>query len=161
EIDVLCFVPPHTAARLAGDQPAKMAKDGNEEADAARGKVVYIAVQAHPETGNLAVKVRFPNRALRLKANAVLRVEVLTTPEKERLTIPEAAVMEDVELPAVVVVEGVETKKDEHGHDEKIGKVRKLRPILGVRDRHRHVVELLGLEDPEKKGPENRVKPEG
>src|SRR5262249_44484397 len=82
-------------------------------------------------------------------------------PEKERLVLDEAAVMEDQEPPTVVVVEKVETKKDEHGHDEKIGEGRKLRPILGGRDRRRHVGEVLGLEDPEKKGPENKVSPEG
>ncbi len=63
------------------------------------GKVAFIAVQSQPETGNVAVKVRFPNPDLRLRANVVVRVHVLTKPEKERLTIPEAALMEDLNRP--------------------------------------------------------------
>jgi RND family efflux transporter MFP subunit len=145
EIDALCFVPPRTATRLALGQPARAAG-----AKTAAGKVTFIAVQAQPETGNFAVKVRFPNRDLSLRANAVLRVEILTQPEKERLTIPEAALLEDQEPPLVVVAAGVAAKKNDEGKEDKVGKARRLRPVLGVRDRRQHLVEVLRLEPLEK-----------
>ncbi len=113
--------------------------------------MVFIAVQAQADTGNFLAKVRFPNPDLRLRANMVVRVQVLTQPEEERLTIPEAAVMEDLNQPFVVVVEDVKTEKDKEGHDQKLGEARKLQAVLGIRDREKHLVEILGLEDPEKK----------
>lgn len=153
DIDVLCFVPPHAASRLALDQSAHCAfqRPTPDQEQSVLGKVAFIAVQAQPETGNFAVKVRFPNRDLNLRANRVLSVQVLTKPRQERLTIPETALLEDQDPPGVVVVQEVETKKDKEGKEEKFGKARKLRALLGVRDRAQHVVEILGLEDPDKK----------
>jgi membrane fusion protein (multidrug efflux system) len=148
EVDVLCYTPPHVTARLTLGQPARLA--GEQEAS---GKVVYIAVQAQPETGNFAVKVRFPNKGLALRANTVVRVRVLTQPEKERLAIPESALMEDQEPPLVVVVKDLKTEKNEEGKEEKLGKARKLRAVLGVRDRDRHLVEIVRLEPLEKGEP--------
>jgi membrane fusion protein, multidrug efflux system len=147
DIDVLCFVPPHATAHLALDQQARLSLTDN--APMPSGKVVFIAVQAQAETGNFAVKVRFPNPAGQLRANAIFPVQVQTEPEKQRLTIPEAALMEDQTPPAVVVIQE-ETRKNKKGEDEKIWKARKLQAVLGVRDRSQHVVEILGLEDPEK-----------
>ena len=114
------------------------------------GKIVFIAVQAQPETGNFAVKVRFPNPELRLRANGVFPLRVQTEPEKKRLTIPESALLEDQDPPLVVVVQDI--KEEEHeGKKLKVGKAHKLRARLGVRDRALHRVEILSLEDPEKK----------
>ena len=63
-------------ARIGGFE-----KDSATEASAdPEGKVVYIADQAEVETGSFAVKVRFPNRDLKLRANAVARVRILTKP---------------------------------------------------------------------------------
>src|SRR6185437_1398608 len=154
EIDVVCVVPPDSAAKLALGQSAWLMT--NQQPAAPResspvGKVVFIAVQAQADTGNFLVKVRFPNPELRLRANMVVRVQVLTKPEEQRLTIPEAALMEDLNQPFVVVVEDVKTEKNKEGEEQKLGKARKLRAITGIRDRERHLVEILGLEDPEKK----------
>jgi RND family efflux transporter MFP subunit len=159
EVDVLCFVPQHTTALLQVGQAARIVNGAApaDEEKAANGKIAFIAVQAQPETGNFAVKVRFPNPGLKLSANRVLRVQVLTTPRKERLTIPDAALLEDQEPPLVVVVQDVRTEKKD-GKDETLGTARKLRPVLGVRDRSRHVVEIVGLEDPESKENEKKEK---
>ncbi len=54
---------------------------------------------------------------------------------------------------SVVVVEDVKTEKNAEGHEEKVGKAKKLRALLGVRDRARHLVEIVRLEDPEKGEP--------
>src|SRR5579885_1395814 len=70
EIDVVCSVPPHTAAKLALGQPARLVKN---DGSGPRGQVTYIAVQAQPETGNFVVKARFPNPDLKLRSNTVLR----------------------------------------------------------------------------------------
>jgi RND family efflux transporter MFP subunit len=150
-IDVLCFVPPRTASLLALNQPARLAPDKETGEEPATGKVVFIAVQAQPDTGNLPVKVRFPNKDQRLRANTLVRVEVQTSPEKERITVPDSALMEDQDPPTMVIVEHLEVKKNKEGKDEKLGKARRLVAKVGVRDRRWHVVELLGLEDPEKK----------
>lgn len=144
ELDVLCYVPPRSALRLEVGQPARVAGHKGPP-----GRVAFVAVQAQADTGNFAVKVRFPNRELGLRASAVLRVQALTQPEKKRLTIPEAALLEDQEPPAVVVAGEVTRAKDAEGKEEKRGKARQLRAVLGVRDRERHRVELLHLEDPE------------
>ena len=63
-VDGIVFVADSQEARLAADQ-------GQDPAQAAgpAGKVVFIAVQAQPDTGNFAAKVRFPNPGLRLRAN--------------------------------------------------------------------------------------------
>jgi RND family efflux transporter MFP subunit len=154
QIDVVCLVPPESAAKLALDQSAWLTTDQSAAVprESGRvGKVVYIAVQAQADTGNFLAKVRFPNPDLRLRANMVVRVQVQTQPEAQRLTIPEAALLEDQNEPFVVVIEDVKTEKNKEGEEEKVGKALKLRAILGVRDRERHVVEILGLEDPEKK----------
>jgi len=151
-IDVLSFVPPHVAAQLALDQPARIVR--SEDADdtsAPQGKVVFIAVQAQADTGNFAVKVRFPNPDLKIRSNTVASVQVQIKPEQERLTIPETGLLEDQDPPAVILVENVETKKNAEGKEEKVGKARKLQAKVGVRDRRWKVVEILGLEDPEKK----------
>jgi membrane fusion protein (multidrug efflux system) len=148
EIDVLCAVPPRSAARLALDQPAFIATANHHEIT---GKVAFIAVQAQPETGNFFVKVRFPNSDARLRANAVVRVHVLTQPESKRLTVPEAAVHEDQDPPTVIVADDVETKKNAEGKEEKFAKAKILHAVIGVRDREHRVVEIIRLEDPEKK----------
>ena len=51
----------------------------------------------------------------------------------------------------VVIVEDLHTIKDE-GKDVEVGTARKLRVQTGIRDRNLHAVEVLRLEDPEKKG---------
>lgn len=165
EIDVLCFVPPRTAQRLAELQrkPFEHALDarlpGEKEEGGPRGKVAFLAVQAQPETGTFAVKVRFPNTDLRLRANGVARVEVMTRPEEARLTVPESALLEDQDPPGIVVVEDVKVVTNKEGKEEKIGKARKLRAIVGIRDRRWKVVEILGLEDPEKEPDKRRAVP--
>lgn len=156
EIDVLCYAPPDTAGRLVLGQAAKLVV---EAAAGQRlvGQVAFIGVQADPQTGNVPVKVRFPNPRLALRAHAVVHVYVLTQPEEERLTIPETALVEDLGTPTVVVVENVAVEKKD-GAEQKVGKVRKLQAVLGVRDRDQHLVEVLALEDPATK---KRISPLG
>ena len=118
--------------------------------DTQLGKVEFIAEQAEVDTGLLAVKLRFDNKQLKLPANAVTRLGVLTRPAKDGWAIPEAALMEDQDPPAVLVVEDVESKTED-GHTEQTGKARRLHAVVGVRDRVKRLVEIVRLEDPEKK----------
>lgn len=149
EIDVLCFVAPSAARRLQVGQAARL---GTPPAGAdPEGKVVYIADQAEPETGGFAVKVRFPNREARLRANVALSIRVLTQPGKECLAIPDSALMEDQDPPGVLIVEGVKTEKNAEGKEEQLGTARRVQAIVGVRDRVLHQIEILRLEDKEKK----------
>src|SRR5262245_20189560 len=161
QIDLLCFLAPRIARRLKVGQPARIggledqppaspAHEG-QQAGNAEGKVVFIADQAEPDTGNFAVKVRFPNREAGLRGNTALRIRVLTAPGKACLTLPESAVMHDQDPPAVIVVEDYKQGKNKDGKEEETGKARKLRVKLGVRDRVLHLVEVVGLDDPEKK----------
>jgi len=157
-IDILCFVPAADARKLQLGQVARVGSAEGTRDEAAgspgadpEGKVEYIADQAETETGTLAVKVRFPNRALKLRANAVLRIRILTRPGKATWAVPESAVIEDQDPPALIVVENVQTKKNADGKDEETGKARRGRAVLGVRDRVLKQVEVLRLEDPEKK----------
>jgi multidrug efflux pump subunit AcrA (membrane-fusion protein) len=103
------------------------------------------------DTGNFAVKVRFPNTDLHLRGNVTLRLRVLTTPGKAALTLPESAIMEDQDPPAVLVVEDYKQEKTPAGKEIETGKARRLRVRLGIRDRVLHLAEILGLDDPEKK----------
>jgi len=145
EIDVVAFAPPRLANKVQLGQSARFA--GKTSDDDPEGKVVFIAEQAQPDTGSILVKVRFANKA-KLRANQVARVLVQTQVEKKRQTIPTAALMEDQDPPLVVIADEVEIKKHpEHG-DEHIGKARKLRAFLGIRDRALSRVEILRLEDP-------------
>jgi RND family efflux transporter MFP subunit len=153
EVDALCYVAPHTRARLALDQPARIVRtkeNGQPQVLPTDGKVVFLAPQAQAETGNFAVKVRFPNKDLRVLANIVVRVQVQTQPEKERLTIPEAALLEDTDPPTVVAIRKVMGKNKEGKEEEKLF-ARRLQATVGVRDREWQVVEILALKDPDKK----------
>jgi hypothetical protein len=106
---------------------------------------LIVADQGQPDTGNVAVKVRFPNDC-GLRSNAVLHVEVQTQPPSDRLVIPDAAVLEDQTPPAVFVA-AEKTEKNDKGEEEKHVTARKLRLVAGVRDRQKHEVEVLRLED--------------
>jgi HlyD family secretion protein len=145
EIDVVAFAPPRLANKVRLGQPARFADKSS--GDDFEGKVVFIADQAQPDTGSVLVKVRFANKA-KLRANQVTRVLVQTQAEAKRQSIPTVALMEDQHPPLVVIADEVEVKKHpEHG-DEQIGKARKLRAFLGIRDRAENRVEILRLEDP-------------
>jgi multidrug efflux pump subunit AcrA (membrane-fusion protein) len=150
QIDVLCFAPPAAARRLALDQPAKLILEeaaAPDKQEPLQGKIAFIGVQAQPETGNVPIKVRFPNSKHRVHAHAVVRVHVMTQPEKERLAIPEAAIVADRDIPTVVAIQDVKTQKTSDG-EQTTGKARLLQVRLGTRDRDHGVVEILGLEDP-------------
>jgi multidrug efflux pump subunit AcrA (membrane-fusion protein) len=149
EVDVLCFVPPQIALRMTAPQPARLVAVAGQSVKEppANGKVVFVAVAAQAETGNFPIKVRFPNKDRKLRANTVVRLQVLTQPEKSRLVVPEAALMEDQEPPSVFVAQDVNTKKNAEGHEEKFAKAHKLFVVLGVRDRQEHLVQVIRLED--------------
>jgi membrane fusion protein (multidrug efflux system) len=155
DIDVLCYVPAAEARRLQVGQPARVGgfdKDAAAEAGAdPEGKVEYIADQAEPETGHFAVKVRFPNRDLKMRANAVIRVRVLTRPGKACWCVPEAALMEDQDPPGIVIVEDVHPQKNADGKEEQVATARRLKAVIGMRDRVLRQAEIVRLEDPEKK----------
>jgi multidrug efflux pump subunit AcrA (membrane-fusion protein) len=154
EIDVLCFVPIAEARNLQVGQPVRIGglqKDAPEVTADTEGRVVYIADQAEAETGSFAVKVRFPNRDLKLRASTVVRVRVLTKPGKACWAAPESALLEDQDPPGIIVVEDLEVKKSAEGKEEQTGHARRLQAVTGVRDRVLHQVEILRLEDPEKK----------
>jgi RND family efflux transporter MFP subunit len=153
-IDVLCFVPAADARRLALGQPARVGgleRAGQSPTEGSEGQVVYIADQAEAETGHFAVKVRFPNRTLQLRANVVVRARVRTQPGRSGWSVPEAALIEDQDPPGLVVVEAVRTEKNAEGKEEHTATARRLRAETGLRDRVHHAVEILRLEDPEKK----------
>jgi RND family efflux transporter MFP subunit len=154
QIDVLCFVPPYIVRRLQKGQPVRIGAVDEQplaQAAGAEGKVVFIAEQAEVDTGNFAVKVRFPNDAMKLRANTTLRVRVRTTPGKACLTLPESALVDDKGPLAVIVVEDLKHEKTKEGKEIETGKARKLRVKLGIRDRVLHQVEIVSLDDPEKK----------
>ena len=54
-----------------------------------------------------------------LRANTTLRVRVLTTPGKACLTLPESALFEDQDPPAVIVVENYKKTTVKDGDKEK------------------------------------------
>jgi RND family efflux transporter MFP subunit len=157
QIDVLCFVPPRVARQLKKAQrefgvlAARMGAVGEQGVKTAgsQGKVVFISDQAELDSGNIAVKVRFPNKVLGLRANTTVRITVQTNSGKECWTLQESAVFEDEEPPAVIAVEE-EKGKDKEGKEVDIFKARKVRVELGIRDRNLKVVEILKVWDPEK-----------
>ena len=62
----------------------------------------------------------------------------------------------------MAAVEDIKTETKD-GEEQKVGKVRKLHVVLGVRDREKQVVEILGLEDiktEEKDGEDHQPKKE-
>src|SRR5579875_2663721 len=147
DIDVLCFAPSTIVGRLRLDQVVRLEEQEEAITEAVKleqGRIVFIAEQAQAETGTVAVKARFPNQHRKLRANTLVRVRVLTEKKSDCLTIPEAALLEDQEEPAVLVVE-TEKKKDKDGKEEEEHHARKLVAKLGLRDRDKHRVEILGL----------------
>jgi RND family efflux transporter MFP subunit len=155
EIDVLCFVPPSLVGRLrVGMEARPVPVEKEPDSAPGEGQIVYIAEQAEPETGNFAVKVRFNNKDIHLRANSVVRLSVQTQPAKECVTLPESAVSEDEETPTVVIVEKIRTEKNADGKEETVGTARRLQAVLGVRNRAKHQVEIVSLEDPNKEAKE-------
>jgi multidrug efflux pump subunit AcrA (membrane-fusion protein) len=151
QIDVLCYVPPSLIGRLKLGQSARLggfdpSPNGATPVET-EGEIQFIADQAEPETGNFAVKVRFPNKEAKLPANRVQRVRILTKPGRECLSLPEGAVQEDAEMPTVVIVTDVKTGKNSDGKDETTGVARRVQAALGVRDRILHQIEIVRLED--------------
>jgi RND family efflux transporter MFP subunit len=152
QIDVLCFVPPRVAKRLELGQPARIGGvDDPQQADTANaeGKVAFIAEQAEADTGNFAVKIRFPNNEMKLRASIALRIRVKTNDGKACLTLPESALFEDEDPPTVIVVEDYKVVKTPEGKEIETGKTRKLQVKLGIRDRVLHLVEVISLSDKE------------
>jgi RND family efflux transporter MFP subunit len=151
EIDVLCFVPPHVASRLKAGQAARLGtvdmptREGSAHCE---GRVEFIAEQAEPDTGNFAVKVRFPNTEAKLRSNLTLRLHIKTTEGKACLTLPESALFEDQDPPTVIVVEKYKVVVKD-GKEIETGKARKLQVQLGIRDRALNLVEIIALRDPE------------
>jgi RND family efflux transporter MFP subunit len=153
QIDVLCYVPPHLAGLIALGQRARLvvAKGEGKGGVPPLGQVAFVADMAQPESGNLPAKVRFANSKLGLRANAVARVQVETEPEKPRLAIPDSALMDDQEPPAVIVVEQLKEQTNDEGKTVQVGKARRLQATIGVRNREWQKVEILALKDPDKK----------
>jgi membrane fusion protein, multidrug efflux system len=146
DIDVVCMASPDAAARLKIKQTARLTRYDSslpESASAPPGQVVFLGVQAEV-TGNVPVKVRFPNRELQMHANAVVTLQVLTQTEKNALAIPASALSMDQEPPTVLLVE---PDKDKEG--KPVLKARKLQAVIGIRDRDQGLVELRGLRDPD------------
>ncbi len=145
-IDVLCYVPPARIERIHVGQPAHITTGEAATAKLPEGQVVFKDDQANPDTGNYAVKVRFGNQAMKLLANAVVRVRVLTRTVKDAMTIPEEAVMEDQEPPTVVVVRDIKEKMNEESKKtELIGEAFKVPVKLGLRDRVTRQVQIVAL----------------
>lgn len=123
EIDVLCYVPARTVAHLRLDQPVRLDDSGESAGDDKKkiedGRIVFIADQAQAESGAVAVKARFPNRHRKLRANTIVRARVLKEKKHDCLSIPVAALLEDQEEPAVLLVEKGEKKEEDKKEDEK------------------------------------------
>jgi RND family efflux transporter MFP subunit len=149
EFNVLCNVAPHIVRQLKTGQAARLLLPGEADDDV-EGTVEYVALTGQPDTGNFAVKIRFPNKDLQFRANTVVRVTVEIEEPQLRLTIPESGLMEDQVPPVVIVVEDVETKTNAEGKEEKFGKAKKLVAEVGVRDHDKKVVEIKGLKDKDK-----------
>jgi RND family efflux transporter MFP subunit len=170
QIDLLCFeaapvrrkLKEGQVVRIGGlqDQPlapaakseaTPSAESGGKKSAGTDGRIVYIADQAENDTGNFAIKVRFPNAGLGLQGNMTMRARVLTSPGRAALTLPETAIMEDQDPPMVVVVKDHKEGKNKEGKDEETGTAWRLRVKTGIRDRVLHLVEILSVDDPEKK----------
>src|SRR5262249_53040802 len=92
EIDVLCYAPRHVADGIEREQSARLVgtnravvlggaaavAGGVAALEMPAGEVEFVAVQGQAETGNLPIKVRFPNQAAGLRTNLLARVQVLT-----------------------------------------------------------------------------------
>jgi RND family efflux transporter MFP subunit len=147
KIDVLCWVAPDTAALLQKKQSARIVMQDAANGDqpvASSGNVVFIDSQGQAATGMFGVKVRFDNPDWRIRANAILRIQVCTKTKDKALACPEIALGTDEDPPVVIqVVEG----KDKQGKARL--EARKLQALIGVRDRDQGLVELVGLRDPE------------
>jgi RND family efflux transporter MFP subunit len=154
QIDVICFIPPSVIGRVKADPPqlAHVGTADKDPAGEAQGVVTFIADQAEPDTGNFAVKVRFANAERHLRANSVVRFCLQLKEGHEGLSLPEKAVQEDEEKPTVVAVLE-EKRKNRKGEEETIYIARRLQAELGLRARHLHQIEIVGLTDAEKKEP--------
>jgi multidrug efflux system membrane fusion protein len=153
DIDVVAFASPLTVGKLLVGQNAKLiAKDQSTAGKGSpMGAITYIGLQAQTETGNFLIKARFPNTDLHFRANQVVRLDVETQKKKQRLVIKDSALMEDHDPPFVVIAQEVRTKKNKDDQEEKTGTARRVYAFLGVRDREHRTVEIVRLEDPEKK----------
>jgi RND family efflux transporter MFP subunit len=152
-IEVVAYASPRAADRIKFGQSARLlVKDQTDpDKDTLQGSITYVAVQAQPDTGNFLVKARFDNKGMRYRANQIVRLDVQVQEAKKRLVVPQAALFEDHDPPFTVIAQDKESKKNKDGESEAIGKARRVFAYPGVRDRVNQKVEILRLEDPEKK----------
>jgi RND family efflux transporter MFP subunit len=164
EIDVLCYAPPSVVNHLRLGQTAEVVRSDTQRppgTSGPTGKVVYIAVQAQSDSGSFAVKVRFPNDKMGLRADALVQVRIETQPAKDRLVIPDEALMDDTQPPGVIVAQfeipppdedqPADEKKPAAGEkEEKAWIAHQYQAVVGVRDPEHHQVEILALHSTEK-----------
>jgi RND family efflux transporter MFP subunit len=165
DIDVLCHVPPADAGLMAVADTSKREKDRLGLARLVvedrtgklvpvvglTGNVVFVGESADPASGNFPVKLRFPNKDHRLRANAVVRAQVQTQPRIWRISVKDTALLEDEQPPVVVVVEELKDSTNDEGKPIQLGKAHRLQAEVGVRDRENGEAEILSLTDPVKK----------
>ena len=152
EIDVLCFVSQHDAARLDVNQPAGLGglddkPDEVRTADAA-GRVVYYRRPSRAGDGLFRGQGALPQQG---PQPARQRGAAAPRPDAARpgsdLAVPEAALLEDQDPPSVIIVEELKTEKNADGEDEQTGTVRRMRAKVGVRDRVKKKVAIVGLKE--------------
>ena len=75
----------------------------------------------------------------------------IPTPSHPRVTLPESAIQEDQDPPTVIVVDNYKKEKNKEGKEEETGSARILRVKTGIHDRVLRLVEIISVDDPEKK----------
>ena len=175
EIDVLCFVSQHDATALQVSQPANLggfdAQPGEIRTLDMAGAVAYVSDKAEPESGCFVVEVCFPNNSPHphLRGGVVQRVRVQTRDGDQvgkllgadGVVLQEDWLIEDHDPPTVIVVDKIETKKDDEGKPMEVGTAKRMSAVVVVHDREHKVVGVTGLVDEDGKayaGPLDKLK---
>jgi RND family efflux transporter MFP subunit len=166
-IDLLGFVSPTVARKFREGQEVRLGalegRPGSPIADetlqvklaqrlCSMGHIVFVADRAEVSAGNFAVKARFPNACPGIHGNVTYKAHVQIAKPRPALTLPESAIMEDEESPRVIVVTGSKLEMNKTGKEIETGQAHKLRVKLGIRDQRLQLVEIVAVEDPERKG---------
>ncbi|MCY1021047.1 efflux RND transporter periplasmic adaptor subunit [Pyxidicoccus sp. MSG2] len=105
-VELRAFVPQEDAARVQAGMRASLSVEG--QAGARPGEVVAVSPSIDPTSGNVLVRLRFPNPAGALRLGAFGRAGILLGEQGTAITLPSSALLplEDGGLGVAVVREG-------------------------------------------------------
>jgi RND family efflux transporter MFP subunit len=90
-LELRAFVTPAQAASISPGMRATLSVDGSP--DTSTGEVINVSPSIDAQSGNVLVRIRFPNPAAKLRLGGFGRAHIVTGEERGAVTVPSAALL--------------------------------------------------------------------